>query len=103
MELQAAGSPLPYEHVLQDIEARDAADYSRPVGALKKVCELLPRLRRLLCTASKPCSASPVSCSRQVEGAVELDSSSMSFQQVVDAVVDVITQHANIITQHAED
>ena len=94
MELQAAGSPLPYEHVLQDIEARDAADYSRPVGALKKVCELLPRLRRLLCTASKPCSASPVSRSRQVEGAVELDSSSMSFQQVVDAICSVITQHA---------
>jgi hypothetical protein len=43
LELQAAGSPLPYEQVLQDIEARDAADYSRPVGALKKVCELLPR------------------------------------------------------------
>jgi hypothetical protein len=29
-----------------------------------------------------------------VEGAVELDSSSMSFHQVVDAVVNIITQHA---------
>jgi cytidylate kinase len=36
-ELQAAGTNMPYEQVLHDIESRDAADYSRPVGALKKV------------------------------------------------------------------
>jgi hypothetical protein len=31
----------------------------------------------------------------QVEGAVELDSSGMSFQQVVDTIVDIIAQQAN--------
>jgi len=29
---------MPYEQVLCDIENRDAADNSRPVGALRKVC-----------------------------------------------------------------
>jgi hypothetical protein len=35
---------MPYEQVLRDIESRDAADYSRPVGALKKVRVLAPLL-----------------------------------------------------------
>ncbi len=41
-ELTAAGTIMSYEQVLHDIESRDAADYSRPVGALKKVGLLSP-------------------------------------------------------------
>jgi cytidylate kinase len=78
-ELEAAGKIMPFEQVLCDIESRDAADYSRPVGALKKV-------RLPLYAVGKRCSDQ-----HQVEGAVELDSSCMSFQQVVDAIIDIIT------------
>ena len=38
----------------------------------------------------------------QVEGAVELDSSGMSFQQVVDAIVEIITQQTKDRAQQDE-
>jgi cytidylate kinase len=87
-----------YEQVLHDIESRDAADYSRPVGALKKVALPPPLLppppapppTAALITFTKTMAWSRDS--RQVEGAVELDSTSMTFQQVVDAIIDIIAQ-----------
>ena len=76
---------MSYEHVLEDIESRDAADYSRPVGALKRLAsppQLINFTKTMVWSRD----------TRQVDGAVELDSTSMTFQQVVDAIIDVIAQ-----------
>jgi hypothetical protein len=49
--------------------------------------------------AGKPLPALLTADGHQVEGAVELDSSGMSFQQVVDAIVEIITQQTKDIAQ----
>jgi cytidylate kinase len=90
---------MPYEQVLCDIESRDAADYSRPVGALRKVCL---RFVNPPHAAGKPLPALLTTDGHQVEGAVELDSSGMSFQQVVDAIVEIITQQTKVRAQQDE-
>jgi hypothetical protein len=50
-ELEASGSSIPYEQVLHDIQSRDAADYSRPVGALKQVTLPTPGIMLISRTA----------------------------------------------------
>lgn len=62
-ELEQRGTPQPYEEVLRDIEERDRRDTERVVAPL-----------------------------RQAEDAILLDTSSMSFQESLDALLEIIRE-----------
>ena len=63
LELQKKGSPETFEQVLKEVKARDEQDMNRPVEPL-----------------------------RQAEDAVLVDSTSLSFDEVVDAIIAIVEE-----------
>ena len=66
LELQKKGSTEPFEQVLEEVKARDEQDMNRPVEPL-----------------------------RQAEDAVLVDSTELSFDEVVDAIIAIVEEKRN--------
>ena len=66
LELQKKGSTEPFEQVLEEVKARDKQDMNRPVEPL-----------------------------RQAEDAVLVDSTELSFDEVVDAIIAIVEEKRN--------